>query len=206
MNELDDLVKEFLVESHENLDQLDRDLVALETAPTSHEILSRIFRAIHTIKGTTGFLGFSKLESLAHAGENLLSKLRDGVLRLNPEITSALLATVDAVREMLASIEATGQDGDRDYTALIGRLTALQAGTPPTTVPPQPTASRIETPPPDKPTAEAHPAPQAATPAPNLKPEPVPEPQPIGEILIANGRATPDQVAGAIERFAQENQ
>src|SRR5271169_4357722 len=181
MNELDDLTKEFLVESNENLDQLDRDLVALETDPTSHELLSRIFRAIHTIKGTTGFLGFSKLESVAHAGENLLSKLRDAVLRLNPEITSALLATVDAVREMLTSIEASGQDGDRNYSALIERLTALQAASPAAATSPRPVAETV--PPPAQAVAEAQPAPEAATP----KPEAEPEAKPIGELLIANG-------------------
>jgi two-component system, chemotaxis family, sensor kinase CheA len=194
MNELDDITKEFLVESNENLDQLDRDLVALETDPTSHELLSRIFRAIHTIKGTTGFLGFSKLESVAHAGENLLSKLRDAVLRLNPEITSALLATVDAVREMLASIEASGQDGDRDYSALIERLTALQAASPAAAASPQPAAETV--PPPAQAVAEARPAPEAATP----KPEAEPEAKPIGELLMANGHVTADQVAGAIEQ------
>ncbi len=194
MNELDDLTKEFLVESNENLDHLDRDLVALETDPTSHEILSRIFRAIHTIKGTTGFLGFSKLESVAHAGESLLSKLRDGVLTLNPEITSALLATVDAVREMLGSIETTGQDGNQDYTPLIERLTALQAASSADALPSQ-TATA---PPPEKTVTKAEPASEAA--APPLKPEPVPEAKPIGEILIAGGHATADQVVDAIEQ------
>jgi len=201
MNELDDLVKEFLVESHENLDQLDRDLVTLETAPTSNEILSRIFRAIHTIKGTTGFLGFSKLESVAHSGESLLSKLRDGILTLNPEITSALLATVDAVREMLASIETTGLDGDRDYRALIERLTALQAGSPAAAAPSQPGApSAAAAMPPEQPVVEAPPALQAAAPPPKPKTELPPEAKPIGEILIAKGHATPEQVAEAIER------
>src|SRR5262249_45540936 len=94
--------------------------------PTSHELLSSIFRTIHTIKGTCGFLGFAKLESVAHVGENLLSRLRDGVLRLTPAITSALLTMVDAIREMLACIESTEQDGDGDYPALIATLTQLQ--------------------------------------------------------------------------------
>jgi two-component system chemotaxis sensor kinase CheA len=123
---IDDIVKEFIVESTENLDQLDRDLISLEKAPTSKELLGSIFRAIHTVKGTTGFLGFSKLESVAHAGESLLSRLREGELILSPSITSGLLAMVDAVRTMLAAIEATGADGDKDYRALIGVLTLLQ--------------------------------------------------------------------------------
>ena len=80
---MDDVVKEFLVESYENLDEMDRDLVALEQDPESSDILARIFRTLHTIKGTCGFLGFSKLESVAHASENLLSKLRDGELLVN---------------------------------------------------------------------------------------------------------------------------
>lgn len=123
---MDDIVKDFLVESHENLDQLDRDLVALEQDPTSHALLSSIFRTIHTIKGTCGFLSFSKLESVAHVGENLLSSLRDGHLILNAEITSALLAMVDAIRQMLACIEETAQDGENDYPELIATLAQLQ--------------------------------------------------------------------------------
>ena len=108
MNELSGVIREFLVESYENLDQLDRDLVDLEKDPTSLDRLSSVFRTIHTIKGTCGFFGFGKLESVTHVGENLLSGLREGVLVLNPERTSALLALVDAVREMLSHIERTG--------------------------------------------------------------------------------------------------
>ncbi|MCC6988103.1 MAG: Hpt domain-containing protein, partial [Acidobacteria bacterium] len=77
MSELDDVVKEFLVESYENLDALDRALVELEQAPDDKENLASIFRTIHTIKGTCGFLGFSKLESISHVGESLLSRMRD---------------------------------------------------------------------------------------------------------------------------------
>jgi two-component system chemotaxis sensor kinase CheA len=126
MSDMNDIVKDFLIESYENLDQLDRQLVALEKEPASHELLSAIFRTIHTIKGTCGFLGFAKLESVAHVGENLLSRLRDSHLQLNPEITTALLAMVDAIRRMLALIESTGQDGDNTYTALVETLTRLQ--------------------------------------------------------------------------------
>jgi two-component system, chemotaxis family, sensor kinase CheA len=78
MEDMDEIVQEFLVESHENLDQLDRDLVALEQQPGSRELLASIFRTIHTIKGTSGFLAFPKLESVTHAGESLLARLRDG--------------------------------------------------------------------------------------------------------------------------------
>jgi len=131
MNDLDAVVKEFLVESHENLDQLDRDLVALEQAPHDRDKLASIFRTIHTIKGTCGFFGFTKLEAVTHAGEALLSRLRDGELLLSPERTSALLALVDAVRGLLAGIEAHGREPqDTDCADLIARLTRLQAATP----------------------------------------------------------------------------
>lgn len=130
MSELDEVVGEFLVESHENLDRLDQDLIALEDNPTDKQLLSGIFRTIHTIKGTCGFLGYAKLESLTHAGENLLSKLRDGELSLNPAITSGLLSMVDAVRQMLASIEANQTEGDGDYSELTQSLHDLtQPGT-----------------------------------------------------------------------------
>jgi two-component system chemotaxis sensor kinase CheA len=121
-----DIVKEFLVESYENLDRLDRELVGLEKDPDDSAALGSVFRTIHTIKGTCGFLGFSKLEAVAHVGENLLSRLRDRQLTLTPEITTALLSMVDAVRQMLSQIEAAGQEGERDDSLLIANLTRLQ--------------------------------------------------------------------------------
>jgi two-component system chemotaxis sensor kinase CheA len=122
-----DIVQDFLVESYENLDRLDRDLVGLEKNPKDRDALAGVFRTIHTIKGTCGFLGFNKLEKVAHVGENLLTRLRDGQLTLNPEITTALLGMVDAIRQMLKEIGSTGQDGDADYPELRETLTRLQA-------------------------------------------------------------------------------
>ena len=123
---LDDIAQEFLVESYENLDELDRALVALEREPASQPLLASVFRTIHTIKGTSGFLAFNRLEAVTHVGENVLSKLRDGELALTPQITTVLLQMVDTVRALLASIEATGAEGDIDIgavqTALAGCL------------------------------------------------------------------------------------
>lgn len=121
----DDVVREFIVESYENLDQVDRELVALEKAPGDVGRLSSVFRSVHTIKGTCGFFGFTKLESVAHVGENLLVQLRDGAKAMNSDIASALLAMVDALREILGVIEATGNDGDNNYQPLVDRLSAL---------------------------------------------------------------------------------
>src|SRR3954451_633162 len=125
-NGMDELVGEFLVESFENLDQLDQDLVALEQDPRDLEVLKSIFRTIHTIKGTCGFLGFSKLESITHVGENLLSLLRDGVATVDADIATALLAMTDAVRAILVEIENTQGEGDVDYSQLVATLERLQ--------------------------------------------------------------------------------
>ena len=119
------IINEFLVESYENLDQLDQNLIELEQNPGATSILSSIFRTIHTIKGACGFIGFTKLESVAHVGENLLSKLKDGELDLDPPRTSALLAMVDAIRQMLGCIEGDQNEGDVDYTQLIINLEKL---------------------------------------------------------------------------------
>jgi two-component system chemotaxis sensor kinase CheA len=119
---MDGMIREFLAESYENLDQLDRDMVALEENPSDREIFGRVFRTIHTIKGTCGFLAFSTLESVTHAGENVLAQLRDGALELDEEITGALLEMFDAVRAMLDHIERTGREGEADYGPLITDL------------------------------------------------------------------------------------
>jgi len=119
---MDSIIAEFLAESVENLDQLDQDLVSLEKDPSDREVFTRIFRTIHTIKGTCGFLAFQKLEDVTHVGESLLSRLRDGTLDLRPEITTDLLAMIDAVRAILAKIDSTGAEGDGDYSKLVARL------------------------------------------------------------------------------------
>jgi two-component system, chemotaxis family, sensor kinase CheA len=126
---MNEVLREFLLETHENLAQLDLDLVTLEKDPTERETLARVFRTLHTVKGTAGFLGFPKLQNVAHAGENLLSRLRDGHLRFNPDIASALLGVVDSVRRLLASIEQTEQEGSGDFTAIIRTLERLRDGT-----------------------------------------------------------------------------
>ncbi|MGA2694105.1 MAG: chemotaxis protein CheA, partial [Opitutaceae bacterium] len=166
MNDSDDIVKEFLVESHENLDRLDRDLVDLEKHPSDKEILASIFRTIHTIKGTSGFLGFGKLEAVTHVGESLLARLRDGQLSLHPELTTALLAMVDAVRQMLARIEEAGNEGERDDQKLIATLTRLgqSAAPPPTPAPEASSRAHLEPPLPESSPVEL--PPETATPIP----------------------------------------
>lgn len=126
MGDMSAIVMQFVEEGREKADQLERQLILLEKSPGSQELLVEVFRALHTIKGATSFLGFTKLCALAHTGESLLSRLRDGLLVINQEITTALLSLVDAIREMLAVIAATGEEGNGDYSALVTTLTRLQ--------------------------------------------------------------------------------
>ncbi|MFO0576429.1 MAG: chemotaxis protein CheW [Polyangia bacterium] len=122
------LIAEFVSESLENLERVDQDFVALEKRPGDREILARIFRAVHTLKGSCGFLGFSRLEALAHSAESLLGMLRDGTRPLTPAITTALLQTLDGIRASLAAITSTGQEGELSHAAVIARLDALRDG------------------------------------------------------------------------------
>ncbi|MGH9600440.1 MAG: Hpt domain-containing protein, partial [Terracidiphilus sp.] len=124
---MDELTREFLIESQEGLDRMERRLTELEARPQDPELLADIFRSVHTIKGTTGFLGFKRLETLAHAGENLLGLLRDGKLTASRPIVTGLLELLDGLRAILRSIEEDGGEGGGDDAALIARLEELQA-------------------------------------------------------------------------------
>ena len=123
---MDDLTREFLIESQEGLDRMERCLTDLEERPQDKELLGEIFRSVHTIKGTTGFLGFKRLEKLTHAGESLLGLLRDGKITAGATLITALLHLLDGLRELLKTIEAKDNEGDGDDSALIARLEELQ--------------------------------------------------------------------------------
>lgn len=120
-----DIVQDFLVESREGLDQYDRDLLELERDPASAELLSALFRVVHTIKGTTGFLPFRRLEAVAHAAESLLAQIRRGGVQTSRDVVDALLEVADAMRAMFGSIEASGTEGDESYVDLVARLDRL---------------------------------------------------------------------------------
>lgn len=127
-DEMGEIVREFLIESFENLDKLDRDFVELEADPTNPDLLGSVFRTLHTIKGTAGFFGFHKLERLAHVGENLLDSMRDGSRLLDEESATVLLEMVDGIRALLEQIEAASDEGDLDFEDLAVRLTQLNEG------------------------------------------------------------------------------
>jgi two-component system chemotaxis sensor kinase CheA len=123
---MNEVIHDFILETQENLTQLNIDLVTLEKDPTERETLARIFRTFHTVKGTAGFLGLMKLQAVAHSAENLLSRMTAGELTFNNDIATALLSTVDTIQAMLGSIEKTEQEGEGDYSALIQTLERLR--------------------------------------------------------------------------------
>lgn len=198
MEDIDEIVREFLVESYENLDQLDRDLVELEENPGDRPLLSSVFRTIHTIKGTSGFLAFSRLERVTHAGENLLVELRDGRRQMDQVTTDVLLRTVDTVRLLLDAIERTGGEGDVDVDVVVEAIVAVQEGR---TAVPAPAAAA--------PAASAPAAVESATDVPHPREAPADETaEPVAAVAqpaaeaAAGAPAAPDKVP-AIKQIAK---
>jgi len=159
----DEVVNEFLLESYENLDRLERDLVALEATPRDKEILSSIFRTVHTIKGTSSFLAFERIEKVSHAAESLLAMLRDGTLNFNRAIGNSLLALVDTLRRLMANVESTGAEGEVSVDELIAMFGRLRA--PLAVAQPAPVATPESVPAPEAAVASAPPAETPAPPA-----------------------------------------
>ncbi|MFN7606588.1 MAG: chemotaxis protein CheA, partial [Hyphomonadaceae bacterium] len=143
---MDELLGEFITETNEFLETVDTQLVVFEADPTDGDTLNSIFRLVHTIKGTCGFLGLPRLQFVAHAGETLLGKFRDGTLVATPDQVQLVLESIDRIKEILGELEATGSEPEGDDSALIGALELA---------------------------AEGHPAPSAASAA---APAPTPEP------------------------------
>jgi two-component system chemotaxis sensor kinase CheA len=168
---MDDLLREFLTETAESLAVLDVELVKLEQNPNDPELLGNIFRLVHTIKGTCGFIGLPRLERVAHAGENVLGKVRDGELEVTPEAVSLILECLDRVRSLTAALEEAGAEPDGDDSDLIQRLNALADGV-----------------------AAANPAAKPAKAEAKKKPEPKPQPQP--EPQAAKTGSLYDRVGG----------
>jgi len=146
---MDDLLVEFLTETSENLATIDVELVKFEQEPNNQEILSNIFRLVHTIKGTCGFLGLPRLEKVAHAGENVLGRFRDGALEVTPQAVTLILECIDTIKDLLSILEETEAEPEGDDADLIGRLNALASGDIP---------ARGEVPAPEAPKEEAAPA------------------------------------------------
>ena len=127
---MDELLQDFLTETSESLSVLDVELVQFEQDPSNLGILQNIFRLVHTIKGTCGFLGLPRLEHLAHAAENVLGKFRDGALEVTPSAVSLVLSSIDRIKDLLGSLEETGSEPEGSDEDLISALNATAAGEP----------------------------------------------------------------------------
>ena len=150
---MDDLLSEFLTETAESLDVVDTELVKFEQHPNNKEALDKIFRLVHTVKGTCGFLGLSRLEAVAHASETLLGKFRDGAVTVTGEAVTLILQSLDRIKMILAGLEAEEVEPQGDDSDLIARLDEMSA-------------------------SEGTPKPQAAAPKPVVAPPPPPPPEP----------------------------
>jgi two-component system chemotaxis sensor kinase CheA len=129
---VDDLLADFLTETNESLAELDGALLTLERTPDDAETLGFIFRLVHTIKGTCGFLGLPRLERVAHAGENVLGKLRDRTLTVTPDIVTQVLGGIDQIKAIVAALSATGAEPAGDDTVLIAALNLVASQNTPT--------------------------------------------------------------------------
>jgi len=125
---LDQVVRDFLVESQENLERLDSEFVMLENDPDNKELLASIFRTIHTIKGSAGFLRLTNLEQVSHHAEDVLAKLRNRSLMLDIDITTALLSAVDCIKSILVHLEKTGEEGEHNMEEVVEALKAIVEG------------------------------------------------------------------------------
>ena len=125
---VDDLIAEFLTETAESLEVVDSELVRFEANPNDRKTLDNIFRLVHTVKGTCGFLGLSRLEAVAHAGETLLGRFRDGKLDVTPIAVTLVLHSIDRIKLILNGLESTGSEPDGDDHDLIAQLEAMAEG------------------------------------------------------------------------------
>ena len=125
---MDDLLADFLTETHEGLSAVDEALLRLERAPDDAPTLAEIFRQVHTIKGTCGFLGLSRLEKVAHSAETILGLYRDGSLKVTPQGITLIFAAVDAIRQIVMGLEQNGQEPEGDDSAVIAALDAAARG------------------------------------------------------------------------------
>ena len=119
---MDDLLSEFLTETSESLEVIDSELLRFEAEPNDQGILNNIFRLVHTIKGTCGFLGLPRLEAVAHAGETLLGRFRDGTVAVTPPAVTLVLESIDQIKALLGHLEDTAVEPEGDDSELIGRL------------------------------------------------------------------------------------
>jgi two-component system chemotaxis sensor kinase CheA len=180
-DEMQEILNDFLTESNEMLEVLDQRFVTLESDPNNTDLLNEIFRAMHSMKGSAGFLGFNHLVDVAHRGENILNKLRQGDMAVSPAIISIILETIDVIKAIMADIRESGTDNHVATEAIAARLDEVINGK---ILPAEPAAAAVEM---RETVAPAAPQTAPASPPPTL-----------GEILVNEGLASKDQVLDAL--------
>lgn len=143
MDDMQELLEDFLVESFELIEQIDHDLVELESNPDDLELLNRIFRVAHTVKGSSSFLNFDTLTKLTHHMEDVLNKARHGELKITADVMDVVLKSVDMMKGLLVSIRDNGNDSNSgiDISQICPQLTAISEGQSPTSATPAPAAT-----------------------------------------------------------------
>ena len=188
MDDMQELLEDFLVESFELIEQIDHDLVELESNPDDLELLNRIFRVAHTVKGSSSFLNFDTLTELTHHMEDVLNKARHGELKITADVMDVVLKSVDMMKGLLVSIRDNGNDSSSgiDISQICLQLTAISEGQSPTSATPAPEPA---------PAPESAAAPEPATPAAaDIPPSAIPDD-------VDPNTLSEDQVNAEIERL-----
>ncbi|MBP6264390.1 MAG: chemotaxis protein CheA [Nitrospira sp.] len=184
-DEMREILNDFLTESNEMLELLDQRFVTLESDPNNTDLLNEIFRAMHSMKGSAGFLGFNHLVDVAHRGENILNKLRQAEMAVSPAIISVILETIDVIKAIMADIRESGTDNHVATAAIASKLDDILNGT----LQSAPQASTHGE------TTPAAPKVEASTPAQEVS---ATLPPTLGEILVNDGLASKEQVLDAL--------
>ncbi|OQW65408.1 MAG: chemotaxis protein CheA [Nitrospira sp. ST-bin5] len=187
-DETQEILNDFLTETTEMIDGLDQKFVELETQPDNKDLLNEIFRAMHSMKGSAGFLGFNHLVDVTHRAESILNKLRQGEMAVVPQIITVILETVDTVKLIMTEIRSSGTDVKIPVEAMSQKLDDILAG-------------KFSG-------AAPAPKPAAAAPSPAIATEPIqpaaPPPPHLGEILVNEGLATKEQVFDALTEQSKQ--
>ncbi len=193
-DEMREILNDFLTESNEMLEVLDQRFVTLESDPNNTDLLNEIFRAMHSMKGSAGFLGFNHLVDVAHRGENILNKLRQGEMAVSPAIISVILETIDVIKAIMADIRESGTDNHVATEAIAATLDDIINGKAGITAAVAATEAAVRS---DVETAPTEAASAVQVPAGHTIPT-------LGEILVNEGLASKDQVLDALN--AQQHQ
>ncbi|TAJ32133.1 MAG: chemotaxis protein CheA [Nitrospirae bacterium] len=201
-DEMEEIRNDFLVESQEMIELLDQRFIILETDPANTELLNEIFRAMHSMKGSAGFLGFTHLVDVTHRAESILNKLRQGDMTVTPQVITAILEAIDVVKLLMADIRESGTDAHVQTEDVSQKLDHVLAGeaegaAAPT---PAPLPTTAQTPPP---AAAPTVAEAVAKPIPPASPTDHPPAQAstkLGEILVNDGAASKEQIIEALDQ------